>query len=154
MKTSKIYFKQIFLFVLLLTSSLSTKAQVAVNRPEQNNNPAQTGKEFQELKAGMVNQQLEAVLLNATRQEATAKKWNQQYTAVKIISGNWTEVKDASGKVIGRTLEAMVYGTGVAGNCNYQSFTFYQNFDGKTGDDKSTKISKIGQQHRCACAGQ
>jgi hypothetical protein len=153
MKTSKLQLHTILFVCLLLTFSIPSKAQTTATRPEQTA-AAQTGKEFQELKAGMVNQQIESVLLNATRTEAASKNWNQKYTAVKIISGNWTEIKDASGKVIGRTIEAMVYGIGVAGNCNYQLFTFHQNFDGKTGDDQSTKISKIGQQYRCACAGQ
>ena len=151
MKTSMNYFKTLML-VLLFAAVNNSFAQPGNPSNLQGNSSAQTGKEFQEIKAGMSNAEVEAALLSATQKESDAKNWKQKYIAAKIISGNWTEIKDASGKVTGRTIEGMVYGIGVAGNCNYQQFTFHQNFNGNAFDAGSTTIAKIGQQHRCACA--
>lgn len=147
MKTSIQYLKR-FAFLLLLAIGGNAMAQPG----NPSNLQIKTGKEFQEIKAGMVDSKIEASLLTATQHEAESKNWKQNYIAAKIISGQWTEIKDANGKVTGRTIEGMVYGIGVAGNCNYQQFTFYQTFNGKSFDESSTTLSKIGQQHRCACA--
>lgn len=151
MKTSMNYIKN-FVLVLLLAAGSNSFAQPGNPSNLQLQTTAATGKEFQEIKAGMINAEIEEALLTATQKEADTKNWKQKYIAAKIISGNWTEIKDASGKVTGRSIEGMVYGIGVAGNCNYQQFTFHQNYNGKTFDATSTNIAKIGQQHRCSCA--
>lgn len=95
----------------------------------------------------MTEEALEAKILEAFK----VKHWPEQPSAVRITSTKWFIVRnELSGIIIRRTLSAVVASTRKPGKCQYQDFSFAQDYDGAEYQDQVYMLG-VGGPHDMPC---
>lgn len=97
-------------------------------------------------KSKMKDAALEAKVLKAFQ----AKGWEETPKEVRILSSKWNIVRNQyTGVITSRYIDAVV-GSVKNGKCMYQSFSFYQDYDGSSYQSE-VYLSGIGSQTEVSC---
>ncbi|NJO90738.1 MAG: hypothetical protein HC831_18580 [Chloroflexia bacterium] len=90
------------------------------------------GKSYSTIKAGMINNELEAKILTCIQEYAKKSAWDETFTNVKIQNEDWNIVQNTlSGVTTGRSVIAYCFASWPDGHCTVQQFVFKQKFDGQ-----------------------
>ncbi len=94
---------------------------------------------------------LEAKFLACTQAHAKAEGWKETFVKCIITSRDWSiERNSLTGVILGRKRSAALCATWPDGHCTYQTFSFYQQYDGAN-YSSTVRFNGVGSQIKIGC---
>ena len=94
-----------------------------------------TGVKFSELKEGKKDEVLTSKLLSTIQGVAKTEGWKENFSKIKIESGDWTEKEEGTSGGFKKVREIIAYAYATyngESRCTVQKFIFYQNYNGSS----------------------
>jgi hypothetical protein len=109
------------------------------------------GVSFDDLEKELEDPVLEEAILKCINKHAEKARWKKKFEEVKISSSDWVILYFPNGNIKGRTINAYIYATLPDGTCDYQEYTFQQQYTGSGYSDNVMYYTYVSGETSCDC---